>query len=120
MYRIAAPMRRSLVVLGSGCVEQMTMVKGPKILTLIFLPARSPELNRVGKVWQALRENGLSNRLLEDHADCLAAGCDAWTRLMKEPTAIKSGTSRDWTQNAKPEGRQYNLELPVFCREGRS
>ncbi len=72
-------------------------VKGLK--TLIFLPARSPELNRVGKVWQSLRENGLSNRLLEDQADRLAAGCDAWTRLMKEPTAIKSGASRDWTQN---------------------
>ncbi len=64
-------------------------VKGPE--TLIFLPARSPELNRVGKVWQSLRENGLSNRLLEDQADGLAAGCGAWTRLMKEPT----GASRD-------------------------
>ncbi len=76
-------------------------VKGPKTLTLIFLPARSPELNRVGKVWQSLRENGHSNRFLEDQADGLAAGCDVWTRLMKEPTAIKSGVSRDWTQNSQ-------------------
>ncbi len=76
-------------------------VKGPKTLTLIFLPARSPDLNRGEKVWQSLRENGHSNRLLEDQADGLAAGCDAWTRLMKEPTAIKSGTSRDWTQNSQ-------------------
>ncbi len=76
-------------------------VKGPKTLTLIFLPARSPELNRVEKVWQSLRENGLSNRLLEDQAGLLAAGCNAWTRLMKEPTAIKSGVSRDWTQNGQ-------------------
>jgi len=74
-------------------------VKGPKTLTLIFLPARSPELNRVEKVWQSLQENGLSNRLLEDQADGLAVGCDAWNRLMKEPTVIKSGASRDWTQN---------------------
>ncbi len=76
-------------------------VKGPETLTLIFLPARSPELDQVGKVWQSLRENGLSNRLLEDQADGLAAGCDAWTRLMKEPTAIKSGASRDRTQNGQ-------------------
>ncbi len=40
-------------------------VKGPETLT--FLPARSPGLNRVGKVWQSLRENGLSNRLFENH-----------------------------------------------------
>ncbi len=76
-------------------------VKGPETLPLIFLPARSPELNRGEKVWQSLRENGLSNRLLEDQADFLAAGCDAWTRLMKEPTAIQSGVSRDWTQNGQ-------------------
>ena len=76
-------------------------VKGPETLTLIFLPARSPGFNRVGKVWQSLRENGLSSRLLEDQADGLAAGCDAWTRLMKEPTAIQSGASRDWTQNGQ-------------------
>ncbi len=54
-------------------------VKGPETLTLIFLPARSPELDRVEKVWQSLREN----------------------RLMKEPTAIKSGASREWTQNGQ-------------------
>ncbi len=80
-------------------------VKGPETLPLIFLPARSPGLNRVGKVWQSLRENGLSNRLLEDQADGRAAGCDAWTRLMKDPRAIKSGASRDWTQNRQPEAR---------------
>ncbi len=74
-------------------------VKGPK--TLIFLPARLPGLNRVEKVWQSLRENGLSSRLFEDQADGLAAGCDAWTRLMKEPTAIQSGVSREWTQTGQ-------------------
>ncbi len=76
-------------------------VKGPETLTLIFLPARSPELNRVENVWQSLRENGLSSRLLENQADRLAAGCDAWTRLMKEPMTIQSGASRDWTQNGQ-------------------
>ncbi len=63
------------------------------------MAGRSTKLNRVEKVWQSLRENGLSNRFFEDHANGLAAGCDAWTRLMKEPTAIKSGASREWTQN---------------------
>ena len=64
------------------------------------LPARqTPGLDRVENVWQSLRENGLSNRLLEDQAGLLAAGCDAWTWLMKDPRAIKSGASRDRTQN---------------------
>jgi len=75
------------------------VAKGAQDAVLIFLPARSPGLNRVEKVWQSLRKNELSNRLFEDQTDGLAAGCDVWTRLMKEPGAIQSGASRDWTQN---------------------
>jgi len=84
---------------GGSAGDDLTFNGGSKTLPLIFLPARSPELNRGENVWQSLRENGLSNRLLEDQTDGLAAGCDAWTRLMKEPTAIKSSASRDWIQN---------------------
>ena len=71
-------------------------LKVPKNLTLIFLPARSPELNPVENIWQYLCENWLSNRIFENHADILAAGCDAWNRLIREPTAIKSIASREW------------------------
>ncbi len=74
-------------------------VKGLETHPDLPLPARSPGLNRGEKVWQSLRENGLSNRLFEDQAGLLAAGCDVWTRLMKEPMAIQSGASRDWIQN---------------------
>ena len=66
------------------------------------LPARQITGAQSGEnVWQSLRENGLSNRLLEDQAGLLAAGCDAWIQLMKEPRAIKSSASRDWTQNGQ-------------------
>ena len=88
-------------------------VKGPETLTLIFLPARSPGLDRVGKVWQFLRENGLSNRLLEDQADGLAAGCDAWTRLMKEPTAIKSGASGTKPTSTNPRNLIKNWHMKL-------
>ncbi len=61
--------RRSAVLMARAPGHTSGEVKGPKTLTLIFLPARSPELNRVENVWQSLRENGLSNRLFEDQAD---------------------------------------------------
>lgn len=73
-------------------------LKVPKNLTPIFLPARSPELNPVENIWQYLRQNWLSNQIFEDHAAILDAGCDAWNRLMAEPTAIKSIAAREWAQ----------------------
>ncbi len=71
-------------------------LKVPKNITPIFLPARSPELNPVENIWQYLRQNWLSNQIFEDHAAIIDAGCDAWNRLMAEPTAIKSIASREW------------------------
>ncbi len=68
----------------------------PNNLTLILLPARSPELNPVENVWQYLRQNWLSNRVFEDYDAILKAGCDAWNRLLAEPTAIREITTRKW------------------------
>jgi transposase len=41
------------------------MLKLPCNITVIFLPSRSPELNRVENIWQYLRANWLSNRVFE-------------------------------------------------------
>src|SRR5215207_6218194 len=37
----------------------------PKNITLVFLPSRAPELNPVENIWQYLRANWLSNRMLD-------------------------------------------------------
>ena len=37
-------------------------LKVPKNITLVLLPAKSPELNPVGNVWQYMRQNWLSKR----------------------------------------------------------
>ncbi len=71
-------------------------LKVPKNLTVILLPARSPELNPVENIWQYLRQNWLSNRVFEDYDAIIDAGCDAWNRLMAEPTAIQAIATRDW------------------------
>ncbi len=69
-------------------------LKVPKNLTPIFLPARSPELNSAENIWQYLRQNWLSNRIFDDLDAIIDAGCDAWNRLMDEPTAIKHIATR--------------------------
>jgi transposase len=44
----------------------------PDNITLVLLPARSPELNPVENIWQFLRENWLSSRVFASYTDCAA------------------------------------------------
>lgn len=71
-------------------------LSGPKNITPILLPSRSPELNPVENVWQFLRANFLSNRVFETYDDIIDAACDAWNRLIAIPQTITSIGMRDW------------------------
>jgi hypothetical protein len=68
----------------------------PKNISLIFLPSRSPELNPVENIWQYLRANWLSNRVFDTYDDIIDAACDAWNRLVDQPSTITSIGSRQW------------------------
>jgi len=65
----------------------------PANVTLVPLPAYSPELNPVERVWLYLKERFLSHRLLADYDAIVEAACDAWNRLAAEPGRIKSRCS---------------------------
>ena len=68
----------------------------PRNMTLIFLPARSPELNPVENVWQYLRQNWLSNRVFDTYDAIIDAACKAWNNLIDQPQTINSIGMRDW------------------------
>ena len=68
----------------------------PTSLTLLPLPARSPELNPVENVWQFLRENWLSNRIFDSNDDILDHCCQAWNKLVDQPWTIMSIGLRKW------------------------
>lgn len=68
----------------------------PPNLTPVFLPAYSPELNAIERVWLYLRERFLSHRLWPTYADVLDACCDAWNALLAETGRIRSLCSLDW------------------------
>jgi transposase len=53
-------------------------------ITLLPLPAASPALNPVERVWLYLRERYLSHRVLDDYEAVLEAVCRAWNRLPDE------------------------------------
>ena len=68
----------------------------PANMTLVPLPAYSPELNPVERVWLYLKERFLSHRLLADYEAIVHAACNAWNRLLTEAGRIKSLCSYPW------------------------
>lgn len=71
-------------------------LKVPGNLTLIYLPAYSPELNPQENVWEYLKNNFLSNVVFRDLEHVTDACCEAWLALCAEVGRIKSIGSREW------------------------
>jgi transposase len=65
----------------------------PENATLMPLPAYSPELNPVERVWLYLRERFLSHRVLASYTALLDAACQAWNALAAETGRLASLTS---------------------------
>ena len=70
----------------------------PDNITLLPLPAYSPELNPVERLWLYLKERFLSHRLLDDYDAIVDAACRAWNRLLAEVGRIKSLCSYPWIE----------------------
>ncbi|SFS91583.1 DDE superfamily endonuclease [Methylobacterium sp. yr668] len=68
----------------------------PANITLLPLPARSPELNPVENLWQFIRENWLGNRIFASYEAILDQCCDAWNKLIDQPWRIMSIGLRAW------------------------
>jgi hypothetical protein len=68
----------------------------PANLTPVFLPAYSPQLNAIERVWLYLRERFLSQRLWPNYDDILEACCAAWNALLAETGRIRSLCALDW------------------------
>src|SRR4030042_233631 len=58
--------------------------RAPPNITLFHLPACSPELNPVERLWAYLRSHYLSNRAYDDYDDLFSAWGVGWNRLTKE------------------------------------
>lgn len=96
-----APGSHGVVIMDRAGWHETRKLAVPRNLTIILLPARSPELNSVENIWQYLRQNWLSNRVFEDFDAILEAGCEAWNRLMALPDTIRSIGWRDWAHTSR-------------------
>ena len=73
----------------------------PDTLTLVPLPAYSPDLNPVERVWLYLRERYLSHRLLADYDAVVDACCKAWNPLVAEAGRLRSLAAYPYLEQVK-------------------
>lgn len=88
--------RHGVIILDQAGWHTSGKIKKFKNLTLISLPAASPELNPTEQVWRQLREDHLANRCFEDEEDIVQACCDAWNEFENRPGAVRQLCSRIW------------------------
>ena len=65
-------------------------LKVPENVTIITLPAYSPELNPVENLWHYFRSHYWSNRAYADYDDLRCAAIDAWQKAALDSETIKS------------------------------
>lgn len=65
-------------------------------ITIIHLPAASPELNPVEQIWQHLRRRELSNRCFKNYEEILDVCSISWNNFTNEKGAIKNLCTRKW------------------------
>ena len=93
--RIVASGSHAVVLLdGAGWHQTGGKLKVPDNISLLKLPAYSPELNPAENIWQFLRQNHLSNRVFDGYDAIVDACCNAWNALAAEPGRIQSIATR--------------------------
>ena len=85
-----APGTHAVLILDQAGWHGARRLVVPGNLTLLPLPAYSPELNPVERVWLYLRERFLSLRVFRDYRAIVDACCIAWNRLVADPGLLRS------------------------------
>lgn len=95
--RAVVPGAHAVVVLdGAGWHKLGGKLRVPDNVSLLPLPPYSPELNPVENVWQFLRQNQLSNRVVDGYDAIVDACCAACNALIAAPKRIASIATRTW------------------------
>ena len=66
----------------------------------MFLPAYSPELNPIERVWLHIRDTWIGHRVFADLNEVIDVCCEVWNRLLADAGRIRSLCSYPWTTAA--------------------
>jgi hypothetical protein len=92
---IAADVHVVMVLDGAGWHGKAAL-NVPDNITLVPLPAYSPELNPVERLWLYLKETCLSLRVFPDKVAIIDACCQAWNRATENLERIISLCNHPW------------------------
>lgn len=92
--RQIGPDRHVILVLDQAGWHLAKNLNVPANITLHHLPAYSPELNAIERLWLWIKDHELSNRIYQTQSHLWQAGMQAWLTLTPEP--IKSVCRTDW------------------------
>lgn len=70
----------------------------PDNVMLLPIPAYTPEVNPVERIWLYLKERYLSLRLHDDYDAIVDAACAAWNKLAAEAGRITSLCTYPWIE----------------------
>ena len=85
-----------MLVDGAGWHRTGGRLEIPDNMTLLPLPAYSPELNPVENIWEYLRANKLCALVWDTYDQIVQACRDAWAFLVNDPERIRSIGTRQW------------------------
>ncbi len=94
--------------MGLPCRLTRGGLRVPGNISLLHLPPHSRELNPVENVWEHLRANKLSNRVLDTCDTIVDRCCAAWNWLTDTPDRIKSVAAAPWTKTVTARGSWYH------------
>ncbi len=83
-----------ILITDNASWHKSNSLKVPENLKLLYLPAYSPELNPIERLWLELKDKSLSNRVFNGIDDIISAGCSAWNKLTKN--IVKSVCKVSW------------------------
>ncbi|BBK29667.1 hypothetical protein STHU_48730 [Allostella humosa] len=98
--RTVAPGAHALLLMDQAGWHLSERLVVPANITIVPLPAKSPELNPVENVWQFMRDNWLSNRVFQSYDDILDHCAHAWNKLVDQPWKIMSIGLRAWAHRS--------------------
>jgi transposase len=85
-----------LVCDGAGWHAKSKGIVVPFNVTLVTLPAYSPELNPMENVWEYLRDNRFGAQVWKSYKAVVDACCNAWNWFVSDAPRIASIGTREW------------------------
>jgi transposase len=92
---------QAVVIWDGASFHASQSLEVPENVTLLQLPAYSPELNPIENLWNYLKSHYWSNRVYADYDALEAAAVDAWERAVLDPELMKTVCAAPYASKAQ-------------------